>query len=261
MQDWHRVFVQAVMSRGFMTGKEVFSLVKDIANEFNGKPGFPTIRMDEQQKDINENIAVLIEDLHKTANHHLDKVKFQIKKGMEELKMEDHFVQYYAFVPLEENEQIAKLQKNYTEPELEFLRLICQHLVDERVDGMDTENNLINLSLRGGLNSTKKKLTNVEATKTLRFFISQGYLIRRNTRGQKGGRIALGARLLMELECWLEKYTDIKKCASCSKPVVINVQCPNKNCESTFHKFCVESKSRCTECRQTIKLEGVAAKR
>ena len=24
--------------------------------------------------------------------------------GMEELKMEDHFVQYYAFVPLEENE-------------------------------------------------------------------------------------------------------------------------------------------------------------
>jgi len=247
-----------------MTGKEVFSLVREIETVYKGKPGFPVIKMDQSPQAVNESIAALIDDLYNTANIHLEKVKFQIKKGMEELKLDENYEQYYALVPLEENEQIAKLQKNFTEPEMEFLRLIIQHIVDDRTDKMDTENNLINLSMRGGQNASKKKLTNMEATKMLRFFISQGYLFRRNTRGQKGGRIGLGARLMMELECWLENNTEeVQKCSACQKPVVIYVKCTNESCGKYFHKYCIEvkTKSRCSECKKSIKVDGLAAKR
>ena len=80
----------------------------------------------------------------------------------------------------------------------------------------------------GGNNASKKKLTQLEAAKTLKGFIAEGYLTKRGTRAQKGGRIGLGARLMMELEVWLEKNTNIESCTSCSKPVTISVLCTNK---------------------------------
>jgi len=261
MQDWHKLFVQSIMSHGFMTGQDVYALVKKICEEYNGTPGFPSVRFDQDQSEVTQDIAALIDNFLKTANNSLEKIQFQIKKGHEETKTGATYMQFYAFVPLEENEQIAKLQKNLTEPELEFLKLITYHLIDERPDG-DTENNLINLCMQGGLNAAKKKLTSIEAAKSLRSFLEQGYLAKIGVRkGKTGGRVGVGVRLLLELEGWLERNTEVAKCSNCTKPVVITVSCNAKSCDGVFHKRCVETKSRCTVYKQTLKLDGVAAKR
>ncbi|XP_023336191.1 uncharacterized protein LOC111707335 isoform X2 [Eurytemora carolleeae] len=197
MYDWHRIFVQAIMSRGIMTGSEVFSLVRDICEEFKGRPGFPKINLSASPKEVNQDIAELIEELYTVANYSLEKIQFQIKKGFEETKTDSQYVQYYTLVPTEENEQIAKLQKNMTEPELELLKLICIHLIEDRPDKTDTETNLINQCIKGGNNASKKKLTQLEAAKTLKGFIAEGYLTKRGTRAQKGGRIGLGGILIL----------------------------------------------------------------
>jgi len=214
---------------------------------------------------FSQDIAALLEDFMKVANHSLEKVQFQIRKGYEETKCGDTYKQFYAFVPLEENEQIAKLQRNFTEPEVEFLRLIILHLIDEK---SDTENNLINLCMQGGFNSAKKKLNTQEAAKTIKSFLTHGYLARLGAKGgvragAKGGRLVAGVRLFLELEGWLdnENNTEIEKCDSCHKPVINSVTCQIRNCSAKFHMRCVESKSKCTICKSTLKVTGVAAKR
>ena len=40
------------------------------------------------------------------------------------------YTQYYVLAPTFENEPIAKLQRNFAEPELEWLKLVVEHLVD-----------------------------------------------------------------------------------------------------------------------------------
>ena len=40
------------------------------------------------------------------------------------------YTQYYVLAPTFENEPIAKLQRNFAEPELEWLKLVAEHLVD-----------------------------------------------------------------------------------------------------------------------------------
>lgn len=267
MEDWHRMFVQSVMSRGYMTGAECFNLAKQICETFNGSRDFPTIKLDQDPDDLRQDLAELIGDLHSVANQSLEQIQFQIKKGYDEVKVDDVYTQYYVFAPLEENEQIAKLQKTYSEPELEFLKIICEHLINDRTDKMDTEINVTNLCIKGGCNSQKRKLTAMEATATVATFIADGYLTKRATTSHRTssskGRIGLGARLVLELDSWLASNEDLEleNCESCKKVVVISVACQSKNCDTYYHRYCVTGKTKCSSCKQTIKLDGVAAKR
>jgi len=262
MKDWHRMFVQQLMCQGSMSGIEVFISAKVLIDKFNQEPGFPKIDLNNQnEKVLNEDIAEFIDDLFTTCNDALEKVNFQIKRGKQEMKEEDQYPQCYTFVCTEENEQIAKMQKIYSEPELELLKAICELLADEKIA---TETKLINLCKEGGFNSTRKKLTPIEAEKVIHTFAREKYIInnRKHSRaGSKNTTYYMGARLILELENWLDKNIEVDMCRICGKPVFVSVECTTRNCNTSYHRYCVETKKKCKECKQPLKLDGVTSKR
>lgn len=268
MYDWHRLLVQAVMSRGYMPGEEVFELAKAMQkNEtFRGKNEFRRVNL--ESDNAKADMADFIEDLLDTANSSLEPIHMQIKKGADEFKTAkgdiEIYKQYYTLVLTEENEAIAKLQKHYSEPELEWLKLVCEYLIDETEDRVETDTKLINLCLRGGQNASKKKLSTMETQKVLLMFLADGYLIRAgiSKRANKGGRIGLGTRLLLELDTWLLTTTNIDKCSACQKVVAIYTKCSDSDCEGIFHASCLEKRGyKCSVCRHPVKLVGSASKR
>ena len=202
------------------------------------------------------------------TNKALEKIQMSVSKIHEEVKTSSDgrgpYTQYYVLAPTYENEQIAKLQKNFTEPELEWLKIVAEHLVDSE-EKMATQTDLINLCRNGGNNSLKKKLNVTEADTALIKFLDDGYLFRVKT-GKKSVKYGLGPRFLVEMESWMrqEFEDDVWSCDKCGKIGMIGVDCPKQNCGARFHYYCVDTGNKdpkCYKCKTPIKLEGVATKR
>ena len=107
------------------------------------------------------------------------------------MESEAVYMQYYCLVPESQDEAISKLQRNFGEPELEWLKLVAEHLIEEEEDSLASPNTLTNLcrwifSLKqqikvllfrnGGNNNGKKKLSVTEADRSMNIFIEEGYL-------------------------------------------------------------------------------------
>jgi len=260
--DWNRAFIQMLMSKGFMSGQEVFRGVKEICNSYQAHKNFPKIDTNSA-----EDIAEMIDLFMEKANAALEPLQMQICKTQEEMKSildNQTYTQYYVMTLTFENESIAKLQKNYGEPELEWLKLVAHHLVDSD-DKMANQNELINLCRDGGNNTMKKKLNVTEADKALNMFVEDGYVMK--IRGsRKGFKLALGPRFLVEMEGWLKETfgEDVWQCAVCDKVGMVGTQCVKRGCETRFHLYCVDRGNKdpkCSRCKTPIKIEGVASKR
>ena len=125
--DWYRAFLQMIMSRGLMTGQDVYKGVKSICETYQNSRDFPSSLNINDPQEIAEMIDLFMEE----TNRALEKIQLQISKTQEEVKTDGKgYTQYYVLAPTFENVQLARLQKNYTEPELEWLRLVAEHLVD-----------------------------------------------------------------------------------------------------------------------------------
>merc|ERR1719308_647100 len=86
------------------------------------------------------------------ANTALEPIQMQICKTQEEMKsINDNqtYTQYYVMAPTFENDTIAKLQKIYGEPELEWLKLVAGHLVDSE-DKLANQNEWIKERVQTG---------------------------------------------------------------------------------------------------------------
>jgi len=257
--DWNKAFVQMVMSKGMMTGQEMFKGVKSICNNFCDYRDFP--KMDTKNK---EEIADMIQNMFEAANRALEPLQLHISKIQEEEKSGQAYTQYYVFAPNFENEQLAKLQKHFGEPELEWLKLVATYLVESE-DKLGAQTNLINLCMKGGNNSTKKKLNVTDADKALEVFTEAGYLmtVRKDKRRFMYG---LGPRFLVEMERWMKNTfeDEIWECGICGKIGMIGVECPRRDCDYMFHKYCVDTgrkDPKCNKCKTAIKIGGVATKR
>eukprot|EP00092_Neocalanus_flemingeri_P015035 GFUD01016239.1.p1 GENE.GFUD01016239.1~~GFUD01016239.1.p1 ORF type:complete len:273 (-),score=89.04 GFUD01016239.1:92-910(-) len=261
-QDWNRAFVQMIMSKGFMTGQDVYRGVKDICNSYQAHKNFPKI-----DTNSSDDIAEMIDIFMEKANLALEPIQLQISKTHEEMKAVSEnptYTQYYVMAPTYENESIAKLQKNYGEPELEWLKLVAGHLV-ETEDRMANQNELINLCRDGGNNTAKRKLNVTEADRAMTMFVEDGYLMKVR-QSRKGFKLALGPRFMIEMEGWLkESYgEDMWQCGACDRVGMVGTQCTKRGCESRFHLYCVDRGNKdpkCSRCKTSLKIEGVASKR
>ena len=208
--DWHRAFVQMMMSRGMITGQEMFCQVKSICERFRGERNFPDINTDDSK-----DIAEMIEDMYKSSNKALEPLQLRVGKIQEEEKKESEkrYTQYYVLAPAYENEQLARLQSHYGERELEWLKLVAEHLVASS-DKVCGQNELVNLCTKGGNNSTKKKLNVTEADKALQTFTAGGYLMKVSR-----VRYGLGPRFMVEMEKWMKQTfeDEIWECGICKK--------------------------------------------
>jgi len=256
--DWYKAFLQMLMSRGVMTGQEVYKGVQSICETYKQARGFPVKLNTKDPVEMAEMIALFMEETNKA----LEKVQMQVMKTQEEVKTDGKYTQYYVLAPTFENE-IAKLQRIYTEPELEWLKIVAEHLVYNSADKLGAETELINLCRNGGNNSTKKKLGLTDADKALKEFVSDGYMIK-TRHGKKGFKYGLGPRFLAEMDGWMKSTfeDDIVCCAKCGKVMMIGVQCTKKGCGASFHNYCVDIANRdpkCTKCKNPLKIEGVAS--
>ena len=170
----------------------MFRGAKEIYERYKSSPKFPSVRVDTGD---DQDMADFIEWLTKMANANLEKenIPLRLKKTFEEVKLESEAVhmQYYCLVPESQDEAISKLQRNFGEPELEWLKLVAEHLIEEEEDSLASPNTLTNLcrwifSLKqqikvllfrnGGNNAGKKKLSVTEADRSMNIFIEEGYL-------------------------------------------------------------------------------------
>merc|ERR1712013_759444 len=186
----------------------------EICNAYQAHKNFPKI-----DTNSSEDVAEMIELFMEKANAALEPIQMQICKTQEEMKsINDNqtYTQYYVMAPTFENDTIAKLQKIYGEPELEWLKLVAGHLVDSE-DKLANQNELINLCRDGGNNTMKKKLNVTEADKALNMFVEDGYLMK--IRGsRKGFKLALGPRF--HLYC-VDRGNKDPKCPRCKTPLKI----------------------------------------
>jgi len=270
-ESWHQCFVQTIMSRGFLSGSDMFRAVKEICDRFKEHQRFPDIDVDEKNDLINA-----VGDFVDLANTKLEPLQMHIVRRFDEVKdvpykssyngvnpPKDIYGQVYVLCTMYPNDDLAKLQKQYTEPELEWLKLVADLIVLETPDHMARENDVVACYLKGGQNTARKKLTASDAIKVMNRWIDDGYIckIPYGVGRKTGHRIIIGTRFLLEMEPWiLERYKeDVNKCGSCNKIVLINVQCTN--CEAVHHYKCAEQKNTCKKCKAQLKIDGVASKR
>ena len=259
--DWYRAFLQMMMSRGIMTGQDVYRGVKSICETYHNARDFPSSLNINEPSDIAEMIEMIFEETNKA----LEKIHLQISRTKEEVKTDGKdYTGFYVLAPTFENVQLARLQMNYSEPELEWLKLVAEHLVDSE-DKLATQNDLANLCRNGGNNSTKKKLNVTEADKALVTFHEDGYLLRVK-QGKKGFKYGLGPRFLVEMETWMKQTfeDDVWICAKCGKIGMLGTECTKRGCGAKYHLYCVDTGNRdpkCFKCKTPLKIEGVAVKR
>jgi len=260
--DWNRAFVQMIMSQGLMTGQDVYRGVQRICASYKSHKNFPKIDTNSA-----EDIAEMIEILLEKANIALEPIQLQISKTQEEVKSvadNPSYTQYYVMCPTYENEAIAKLQKHYGEPELEWLKLVAGFLVESDTR-LASQNELTNLCRDGGNNTQKRKLTVTDADRAMTMFTDDGYLMKSRT-SKKGFRMALGPRFMVEMEGWLKESfgEDVWQCGVCDRVGMIGTQCTKRGCEINFHMYCVDrggKDPKCSRCKTPLKIEGLASKR
>jgi len=260
--DWNRAFLQFIMSRGFVSGQEVFRGAKEIYERFKSSPKFPSVRMDTGDT---QDMADFIEWLTKMANANLEKenIPLRLKKTFEEVKLESEaqHAQYYCLVPESQDEAISKLQRNFGEPELEWLKLVAEHLIEEEEDSLATPNTLTNLCRNGGNNAGKKKLTVTEADRSMNVFIEEGYL--QKVGSGKRQKIGLGPRFLAEMEGWLadeERPEGVWKCGKCDRVGMVGLNCNKRDCHTKFHSY-HHGLQKCSRCKTPLTGTGEAVKR
>jgi hypothetical protein len=127
---WNQAYLQMLMSRGYMTGSDVFKGVKEIYERFRSNPKFPSVKVDTGDK---QDMADLIEWFTGMANSNLEaeNIPLRVKMTWEESRAaaDTPHRQYYVLVPDSQDEVISKLQRVFGEPELEWLRLVSGWLL------------------------------------------------------------------------------------------------------------------------------------
>ena len=241
--NWYKAFIQMMMSKGMMKGEEVYSGVKSICDTFKDFRDFP--KMDTKDP---EDVADMIDEMMEAANKNLEPLRLRISKILEEANSGSQespkYSQYYVLSPdpAYDNDQLAKLQKHYGEPELEWLKLVATHLVENTEEKVENQTKLINLTLEGGNNSSKRKMTVLEAGSALEMFTEAGYLmkVKQGARNQSV-KYGLGPRFMVEMEQWLRLTfeEDVWECGKCQKVGMIGkLSCDDKPfLKINFHFF------------------------
>ena len=156
-----------------MSGQDVFQGVKKICQQYKDHRSFPSRLEIEDKADL----AEMLDNMLMKANKALEPINMEIVKIQEEVKINnDSYNQFYVLNITDPNESIAKLQKHYGEPEMEWLKLAAIHLADE-TGGERLEhsgNKLVNLCMHGGNNkasyhSTSTAVNDVRSMLTVSF--------------------------------------------------------------------------------------------
>ena len=246
----HRMFVQSIMQKGIMTGKEFTTLFKLCCKKGQIQLG----ALD--PKDLKK---VKLDFLN-CVNVKLDKLGFRIKNCHDEVELDidGNRKSYLAFVNRTDRSEDAnamtlKAMVTFQPFETDYLKVIVHAIMKSELK-LVMSNAAINL-----FREVKSRKFDLDlADKTIDKFHEHKWLIRDG----RTGKIRFHTRFLAEMEEWLKAlYPDeLMKCTICNKTVLKSKKCSNVNCEAIFHFYClyekrVPVKGTCPKCGTEIKLK------
>ena len=157
------------------------------------------------------------------------------------------------------NKLTIKDQLTFAPHELECLKLILDEIMENPMRQIKSTKAL---NVSKSMDKNTKKIQPHEAEAILEKFKDNKWLV------EKDGIILLSTRFIYEMEPFLKNvYTDfVNQCSLCRKIAIRCIECPNENCDSKYHPYCVREirqktgqNPKCPQCKSTLpeRFEGV----
>lgn len=248
--DPHRMFVQAMMNRCTIAASDFNPLFEMICKNCN-------IQLDTYSKAEKQRALIL------ATNKVLES-----KCNMKVIKVYDEeLVKKVSSLVLinrtdrsrDTNKLTIKDQLTFAPHELEYLKLILDEIMENPMRQIKSTKAL---NVSKNLDKNTKKIQPHEAEMILQKFKDNKWLV------EKDGIILLSTRFIYEMEPFLKDvYTDlINQCSLCRKIAIRCIECPNENCDSKYHPYCVREirqktgqDPKCSQCKSTLpeRFQGV----
>ncbi|KAJ7046719.1 Nse1 non-SMC component of SMC5-6 complex-domain-containing protein [Mycena alexandri] len=233
-KDVQRLFLQAVLSRGVLSGKlaqTIWAKSKEAVMAANDSLDIPH----------SGNVADW-EAFVAKVNKDLDPLDLEFRHQLEEVSGKD----IYAIVN-RKGDEIAQMATDYTPGEITFFKAMVEQI-------MLAPRRSFSISSLAALRevSALKPKSNMSKTQTeivLASFVAKGWLLK-----SKRGRYSLSTRALLELKPYLESTyaEEVLECTICSDIITKGVACPQENCQVGMHYSCftkyIRTRRQCTSC-------------
>lgn len=232
--DVDRLFLQAVLSRGLLSGKlaqSIWGKSIDVVNASNNTLNIPNT------KDRGSWDAFVAK-----INRSLDKLDLEFRYMHDELSGKE----MYAIVN-RKGDEIAQMATDYTPAEITFFKAIVEQIILAPREAFSVSS----LAALRELNAAKLSMTKSQAEIVLASFVSKGWLLK-----SKRGRYSLSTRALMELLSYLKSTypEEILECTICQEILTRGVGCHTANCQTRMHHHCLaryrRTKQVCPSCNK-----------
>ncbi|KAJ7219212.1 Nse1 non-SMC component of SMC5-6 complex-domain-containing protein [Mycena pura] len=231
-KDVQRLFLQAVFSRGVLSGKLAQTLWEK-AKE--------TVQAVDEELDI--------------AESDWDTFVTEVNDSLNALDLEFRHVQdettgriMYA-IANRKDDTIAQMAGDYAPVEISFFKAVVEQIMLAPRESYS----ISSLAALREVSALKPKsnMSKTQAEVVLSSFVAKGWLLK-----SKRGRYSLSARALLELSPYLKSTypEEILECVICYEMMTKGVACPSPNCKVRMHFHCFTKYSarsrQCTTCKK-----------
>ncbi|GHJ86741.1 hypothetical protein NliqN6_3143 [Naganishia liquefaciens] len=248
--DLHRVYLQALLSRRFISETVALELYKravKAVREIKGEayePPFSLSRKGLQSfvDEIGEGIAELGLALTVTRD--------ETKEGR-------LWICVVNTDTASEPNDVTQMASDFSSLEITYYRRIISEIIEESYPA-NSVSSVQALNIAGDLEPTP--IPKSQAQDILAALVSRGWLAK-----SARSRYRLGTRAMVELEPWLkstfgeadeeeEEEGHLKGCIQCSRLLLQGLKCPGRDCSVHVHLFCYErllsaNRHQCKKCK------------
>lgn len=233
----HRMFVQAMLTRGIISSRDLKELFELICKRCD--------------IELPADTAKLTKAFYFAINMKIyEKCNLKLVKVFDEANIAKN-----SFLLLvnktdrskDDNKLTIKDQTTFPPHEMEYLKLIVDNIMENPLREVTSTRAL---SISKDVNKNNKKIPAQEAEVILQKFKDHNWL----AECQDSGAILLSTRFIYEMEPYLKEiYPDnVGTCAKCKKMVIRGIYCSNEDCESQYHIYCAHEKKekiKCVKCK------------
>ncbi|KAJ7470701.1 Nse1 non-SMC component of SMC5-6 complex-domain-containing protein [Mycena latifolia] len=235
-QDVQRLFLQAVISRGVLSGKLAQTLWEKSKEAVMAADDSLDIPHSVDQDEWDAFVAKLNESLN------------PLDLEFRHLQEETTGRVMYAIVNRKDDE-IAQMATDYTPGEIAFFKAMVEQIM-LAPRGAYSVSSLAALREISAL-KPKSNMSKSQAEVVLASFVAKGWLLK-----SKRGRYSLSPRALLELQPYLKSTypEEVIECVICFEMMTKGVACPTPNCQVRMHYHCFTkwtARNRsCTTCKR-----------
>ncbi|KAJ7905428.1 Nse1 non-SMC component of SMC5-6 complex-domain-containing protein [Mycena olivaceomarginata] len=220
VKDVQRLFLQAVLSRGVLSGKMAQTLWAKSKDAVMAADNTLDIPHSGTREDWDEFVV--------KVNQALDPLDLEFRTLQEETSGRE----MYAIVN-RKGDEIAQMATDYTPGEIAFFKAMVEQIMLAPRDSFS----ISSLAALREVSALKPKsnMSKTQAEIVLASFVAKGWLLK-----SKRGRYSLSTRALLELQPYLKStYPDeIIECLICLGMMTKGVSCPTANCQVRMHYHC-----------------------